>query len=43
MWLLENGVLRYGMPSWSGLPEEQRWEVIRYLRTLPVEDAASKL
>ncbi len=35
MWLLENGALRYGMPSWSGLPEEQRWEVIRYLRTLP--------
>lgn len=35
MWLLENGELRYGMPSWSGLPEEQRWQVIRYLRTLP--------
>jgi len=35
MWLLENGELRYGMPSWSGLPEEQRWQVIRFLRTLP--------
>ena len=42
MWLLENGELRYGMPSWSGLPEEQRWEVIRYLRTLPVEEGTSK-
>lgn len=43
MWLLENGELRYGMPSWSALPEEQRWQVIRYLRTLPGEDGAPKL
>lgn len=37
LWLLENGELRYGMPSWSGLPEEQRWQVERYVKSLGVE------
>ena len=35
LWLLRNGDLRYGMPSWSGLPEEQRWQVERYIKSLP--------
>ncbi len=35
LWLLENGELRYGMPSWSGLPEQQRWQVERYVKSLP--------
>ena len=34
-WLLRNGALTEGMPSWSNLPEAQRWQVISYLRTLP--------
>lgn len=34
-WLLENGSLARGMPSWSKLPEQQRWQVIAYLRSLP--------
>ncbi|MHB1700756.1 MAG: c-type cytochrome [Acidobacteriaceae bacterium] len=34
-WLLENGSLAHGMPSWSRLPEQQRWQVIAYLRSLP--------
>ena len=33
-WLLRNGSLRNGMPSWSSLPEAERWQVITYLRTL---------
>jgi len=33
-WFLRQGDLRHGMPSWSSLPEEQRWEIIAYLRTL---------
>lgn len=33
-WFLRQGDLRHGMPSWSSLPQEQRWEVIAYLRTL---------
>lgn len=34
-WLLRNGSLAHGMPSWSRLPEPQRWQLIQYLRTLP--------
>lgn len=34
-WLLRNGSLGHGMPSWSQLPEPQRWQLIQYLRTLP--------
>jgi mono/diheme cytochrome c family protein len=33
-WLLENGNLRKGMPSWSKLPDERRWQIIAYLRSL---------
>lgn len=35
MWLLSNGSLAHGMPSWSKLPEAERWQIIAYLRTLP--------
>ena len=34
-WLLTNGNLAHGMPSWSRLPESQRWQLVRFLRTLP--------
>ena len=33
-WLLKNGSLWKGMPSWSSLPEQQRWQIIAYLRSL---------
>jgi mono/diheme cytochrome c family protein len=33
-WLLTNGSLRRGMPSWSKLPEQQRWQLVAYLKTL---------
>jgi mono/diheme cytochrome c family protein len=33
-WLLENGILRHGMPSWSRLPSQQLWQIITYLKTL---------
>jgi mono/diheme cytochrome c family protein len=33
-WILRNGSLRNGMPSWSSLPEEQRWQIVTYLRDL---------
>ncbi|HEV2182096.1 MAG TPA: c-type cytochrome [Candidatus Acidoferrales bacterium] len=33
-WLLRNGNLPAGMPSWSGLPEERRWQIVAYLKTL---------
>jgi mono/diheme cytochrome c family protein len=34
-WFLTNGDLRRGMPSWSRLPEQQRWQIVTYLKTLP--------
>jgi mono/diheme cytochrome c family protein len=33
-WLLVNGNLRKGMPSWSKLPDQQIWQVITYLKSL---------
>jgi mono/diheme cytochrome c family protein len=34
-WMLKNGDPYKGMPPWSSLPEQQRWQIIAYLRTLP--------
>lgn len=31
-WLLTNGVLRKKMPTWSKLPEPQRWQLVRFLK-----------
>ena len=33
-WILTNGVVRRGMPVWSKLPEPQRWQIVRYLKSL---------
>jgi mono/diheme cytochrome c family protein len=33
-WLLVNGNLRKGMPSWSKLPDQQIWQVITYVKSL---------
>ena len=33
-WILRNGSLRYGMPSFAHLPEAQRWQIITYLKAL---------
>jgi mono/diheme cytochrome c family protein len=33
-WLLTNGSLKNGMPSWSRLPEQQRWALVAYLKSL---------
>ena len=34
VWFLRNGNLWRGMPSWSGLPVERRWQIVTYLKTL---------
>jgi len=39
-WLLTNGVVRKGMPVWSRLPEPQRWQLVRYLKSLGVAEPA---
>ena len=31
-WVLRNGSLGRGMPSFSHLPEQQRWQIITYLK-----------
>jgi hypothetical protein len=33
-WKITNGNSRRGMPSFSGSPEMQRWQIVPYLRTL---------
>ncbi len=33
-WFLRQGDLAHGMPSWSSLPQAQRWQIIAYLRSL---------
>ena len=34
VWFLRNGNLFRGMPSWSGLPEQRRWQIVTYLKSL---------
>ncbi len=34
-WILRNGSLRHGMPSFAHLPEAQRWQIITWLTTGP--------
>jgi mono/diheme cytochrome c family protein len=33
-WKITNGNTARGMPSWSKLPELQRWQIVLYVRTL---------
>jgi mono/diheme cytochrome c family protein len=42
-WKITNGNTDRGMPSFSRLPELQRWQLVLYLRTLkPVTDSSQK-
>jgi mono/diheme cytochrome c family protein len=33
-WFLRQGDRAHGMPSWSNLPEAQRWQLVAYLRSI---------
>ena len=33
-WYITRGDVNNGMPSWQALPEEQRWEIVNYIRVL---------
>jgi mono/diheme cytochrome c family protein len=33
-WFLRQGDLAHGMPSWSSLPGEQRWQLVAYLKSI---------
>jgi mono/diheme cytochrome c family protein len=39
-WLLTNGVVRKKMPAWSKLPEPQRWQLVRFLKSRDAAAAA---
>lgn len=39
-WLLVNGSMAYGMPTWKKLGDPQIWQVITYLKSLHVDTAA---
>lgn len=41
-WKIANGNLSRGMPSFSQLPEAQRWQLVLYLRTLSPVLASSR-
>jgi mono/diheme cytochrome c family protein len=38
-WLLKNGEPYKGMPRWGGLPEQERWQIITYIRSLNMQTA----
>jgi mono/diheme cytochrome c family protein len=40
-WILSNGVVRRGMPVWSKLPEQQRWQIVTFLRSLKDQSSGS--
>jgi mono/diheme cytochrome c family protein len=33
-WLLRTGEPSSGMPAWTRLPEDQRWQIVAYLRSI---------
>ncbi|HEX4381132.1 MAG TPA: c-type cytochrome [Candidatus Acidoferrum sp.] len=33
-WLLKNGSLKHGMPSWSAMPEPMRWQVVTFVKSM---------
>jgi mono/diheme cytochrome c family protein len=35
-WLLKNGNLAKGMPTWAALPDPMRWQIIAYVKSLGV-------
>jgi len=32
-WFITTGKVASGMPSWSGLPKQQRWQIIAFLQS----------
>ncbi|MGB2676585.1 MAG: cytochrome c [Candidatus Acidiferrum sp.] len=38
-WILTNGVVRKRMPVWSKLPEPERWQLVRYIKSLGIASA----
>jgi glucose/arabinose dehydrogenase len=41
-WFITNGSVTNGMPAWGALPEQQRWQLVTYLKTLTSVPAISQ-
>ena len=41
-WLLKSGEPFKGMPGWGGLPEQKRWQLVAYLRSLNAPPAGGQ-
>jgi mono/diheme cytochrome c family protein len=42
-WLLRNGNLKKGMPTWSSLPEPTRWQVIAFVKSMGTSSMRNNL
>ena len=40
-WYITQGDLKNGMPSWATLPDQQRWQVVTYLKTMKTTSAGN--
>ncbi len=40
-WIVKNGNPYRGMPGWGGLPEQERWQIVTYLRSLNANGAST--
>ena len=40
-WILTNGVVRRGMPVWSKLPEQERWQIVTFVQSLKSQTTGS--
>jgi mono/diheme cytochrome c family protein len=41
-WVLRNGSMKRGMPSFAHLPEPQRWQIVTYLQTGDIQSPLRK-
>jgi hypothetical protein len=41
-WFISTGKLTSGMPSWSNLPKQQRWQIVTFLQSRSNERTAAK-
>ena len=41
-WFITNGDLNGGMPSWAGLPKQQRWQIVTFLQSRIGTKSAAK-
>jgi mono/diheme cytochrome c family protein len=41
-WFITTGKLTSGMPSWSSLPKQERWQIVTFLQSQPNQKTAAK-